>query len=191
MKTIKIIIGAVIVILIAVGISYAITPKSDGTAGAVPTHPPTYYPYLQAGQALGLGGIQTSSFTTNNAINLTGTRLALTTSTGTTTSCSIQNPFTATSTISSIDIQTSSATTTITSVAIATSTNAFSTTTTNTLLSTTLAANAFGTFTFDGSVNNNILGPGQSIIVTFTGTGAGAGGGSQIAGVCNAVINSI
>lgn len=102
--------------------------------------------------------------------------------TATTTLCSMQNPYAATSSLLSFSMQINTPTSTAAVIDVATSTSAFATTTAGNLLSAqSVGSNARATFTFDPVSNNNIVGPGQYVLAKTEGPGVG---GYTYGGTC-------
>lgn len=84
----------------------------------------------------------------------------------TTIACMVQNPSNATSTWS-LAFKTRVATTTTTVLGVSTSTHASRFSTSTALSSLTIAANAVGVSTYIPASNNNIIGPGQWVLVGY------------------------
>lgn len=102
--------------------------------------------------------------------------------TATTTLCSMQNPYAATSSLLSFSMQINTPTSTAAVIDVATSTSAFATTTTTNLLTAqSVGSGAKATFTFDPVNNNNIVGPGQYVLAKTEGAGVG---GYTYGGTC-------
>ena len=109
-------------------------------------------------------------------------------STATTTPCAIQNPLNATSSITNFALNITTASTTAGTFVVGTSTTAFATTTTM-LTAQVVGANAFGTLTWEGGVNNTVIGPNQWIVVGVQGTNGTAG--FIYGGNCQATFQSV
>lgn len=175
----KWIVWTLIAIVVSVLISVAILRhKENPTVGAI-TSPPTVLDFLQLQQALGFGP------TGQTPVTLSGTRTVL--AQASQFPCVIANPYNATSTVGSFSFQDTVGTTS-TLIVIGTTTSATATSTTP-FVSQTIATGAQTTLTFDGGVNNNIIGPGQFIV-----GGTGAGGlttGVTYTGTCSATFQSV
>jgi hypothetical protein len=84
----------------------------------------------------------------------------------TTVACMVQNPTNATSTWT-VAFKTNVATTTTTVLGVSTSTNASRFATSTALTSLTIAANAVSSGSYNPASNNNIIGPGEWVLVGY------------------------
>lgn len=168
------------VVVISVAVSWAFFGHSDGKNVGTITSPPTVLDFLQLQQGLGFG------LTGQTPLTMQGFRVALPATTGQIL-CSVANPSTSTSTVTSVTFENTTSTTTSQTIVIGTTTTA--TATSSSIGTVTIPAGGFQTFSFDGTLNNNIIGPGQFINI---GTAAGAlTTGVQYGGTCNAVFQSV
>lgn len=109
----------------------------------------------------------------------------------TTIACAIQNPTNATTTFVSVGFRSRVSTTTTTVLGVSTSTNAARFSTSTALMSKTIAANAVASASYVPTSNNNILGPGEWVLVGY---GAGTtlpAVAQQQNGECSVLFNSI
>lgn len=172
----------------------AVTPST--TTGQYATES-TGAPLWVLGNAL-IGPNSTGATGYTGYIATQGARIAATS--GTTTPCAILNPLsaslalgnaaTATGTIQSFAFTVTAPTSTAVTWAIGTSTTPYATS--SSMTTGVVAAGTQGTITYDGTSNNNILAPGQYIVV---GTTNGTAAFSQTAGVifggfCQVVVES-
>lgn len=178
--SIKWIVWLLVALAVSVAASWALLGyRHEKTVGAI-TSPPTVFDFLQLTQGLGFGTLGTTPLTQ------TGTRLALPATSGQIL-CSIANPYTSTSTVTDVTFQNITSTTTSQVIVVGTTTSA--TATSSSISSITIGANAQQTFSFDGGLNNNIIGPGQFVTVG-TGNG-GLSSGVQYNGTCNVSFQSV
>lgn len=108
-----------------------------------------------------------------------------------TTVCAIQNPNSATSSISAFSFQVTTATSTAISWVIGTTTSPYATS--SGMVSATLSANEKGAITYAPVSRDNVIGPSEYVVV---GTGANTGlglntGGVIFAGNCTGVFQTI
>lgn len=109
----------------------------------------------------------------------------------TTVACAVQNPTNATTTFLVVGVKALQSTTTTTVLGVSTSTNASRYATSTALMSKTIAANAVGTATYIPTSNNNILGPGEWVIVGYgAGTTLPTVAQRQV-GQCSVLFNNI
>lgn len=175
-KKIFVALVAVLVIATAIGVSYPKTPVSvDKIAEQVK------------------GKLSFGSADNYNLVNFQGGIKG--TSAGfvstTTIACAVQNPTNATTTFVSVAFRTRAATTTTTVLGVSTSTNASRFSTSTALMSKTIAPNTVASATYVPTSNNNILGPGEWVLVGY---GAGTtlpSVAQQQNGECSVLFNSI
>lgn len=173
----------------------AVTPST--TTGQYATES-TGAPLWVLGNAL-IGPNSTGATGYVGYISTIGSRIAATS--GSTTPCAIPNPLgaalaagnatTATGTIQSFAFTVTAPTSTAVTWVVGTSTTAYATS--SSLVTGTVAAGTQSTITYDGLSNNNIIGPGQFIVVgTGNGTtGVGPNtGGVIFGGFCQATVES-
>lgn len=170
----------ILAVVISVAASWALLGHGNGKNVGAITSPPTVLDFLQLTQGLGFGPLGTTPLTQ------TGTRLALPATPGQIL-CSVANPYTSTSTVTDVTFQNITSTTTSQVIVVGTTTSA--TATSSSIASITVGANAQQTFSFDGGLNNNIVGPGQFVTVG-TGNG-GLSSGVQYNGTCNISFQSV
>lgn len=173
----------------------AVTPST--TTGQYATES-TGAPLWVLGNAL-IGPNSTGATGYTGYIATQGARIAATS--GTTTPCAILNPLgaslalgnaaTATGTIQSFAFTVTAPTSTAVTWVVGTSTTPYATS--SSMTTVTVAAGTQSTITYDGTSNNNVISPGQYIVV---GTGGGTGGvgvntgGVIFGGFCQVVIES-
>lgn len=190
--TLKNILWAIVSVIVAVIISVFFTDSrisQQAQSFSSVVNRATTYLYLQATQALGLGGNTGGFYNTNNTVNLAATRQNI--NAASTTICALQNPFAATSTIQSIALNITTATGTAVSWVFATSTAQFATT--SLIVSNNAVSGALSTITWDPGSNNSGI-PGNAYVVVGANgiSGAGSTGiGAPFAGTCSAVFNTI
>lgn len=166
-----------------VGASFGTTNNAiDGSQATLPN--PSNYDYLVARLSLGLGTQTSVSSTGAGNVNLEAQRQLLTT--GTTTPCALLNPFNATSTITGFAYTITTSTSTAITYAVGTSTTAYATSTG--MANVVVGANAQATISWDGGINNSVIGPGQYIVVGQNGTGFTTG--IVTAGACSATFQT-
>ena len=156
----SVIVSVILAVLIASG-------NGDGKSGAV-NYPSTNFDYLVVSKALGFlstSGANVDTMAVRSALVATSS-----------IPCVLQNPFNATSTITSFAFNVSQASSSATSLVVGTSTTA--TATSSSMTSQTIAANAQATVTWDPPINNATVGPSQWITGGVTGMGATTLGGS-------------
>lgn len=205
MNTLKTIITSALVALIVTGGIWLVLPSKtpviganavfgntsiDGSQSNLPN--PSNSDYAVARLALGLGTAMTNSSSGAGNINLEAVRQVI--ATATTTTCSIANPFLATSTILSFSYNITVGTSTPAAgidYTVGTTTTAFATST-NMVADQYVAAGAQKTITWDPGANNSVLSANQFITVgalassTITGTG-----GIVTGGTCAATFESL
>lgn len=109
--------------------------------------------------------------------------------TATTTLCAIANPHAATSTILGITAQITTGTSTAGALTFSTSTLQYATSTSDELIADkTVASGAQISVAWSPSSNNNVLGPGQFVLISTSGPGLG---GYTYAGTCQARFQAI
>lgn len=154
----------------------------DGSQSILPN--PSNTDYDVARLALGLGTNLSNSSTGAGNVVFEAQRANLTPAT--TTPCSIQNPFNATSTLLGTTLNVTTATSTSASFVIATSTSAFANT--SIFFGATLAANALGSFAAGESATSTGLG----IVIPPTGwVTYTLSSANTLGGTCTAVFQSI
>lgn len=172
-KILTVIVAVILSIGAAFGVSTAAqhATNADGgpTAGAL-AGPDIASPYLK------WGGV--AEFNSAQKMN-----------TGTTTLCSIQNPYAGTSTLQSFAIQVNTGTSTSALIDLATSTDRVSTTTPTTLLQgQSVPANSRATFSYSPTSNTNIVKPGEFVLAKIQQT---LSGGYTYNGNCTATFQAV
>lgn len=171
MSTLNKLLIAIVIIGVAVGLYFVVgstvKPEPVRTAGGV-----TNYDSLELGNPFAVGG----GVLTTNGTNVVGTSTAFIA--GTTTPCSIQNPFNATATAVGYlaNITTGTTTASIFDVGVATTRYA----TTTVLFGSTLASGAQGAF---GAATSTVVAPNAWLVFK---TGAGLSG-YQYGGTCSSL----
>lgn len=172
-------------------VTTAVVPAAGSalTDGTILPNPSTFdylvsRTYLSAQNAFGLGN------STSVPTNFEATRASLTS--GTSTPCALLNPLNATSTITNFVMNITTATSSAIIWAVGTSTTAYATTTS--MESVSVGAGKQSTISWDGGINNTVIGPGQYVVVgsdsgTTPATGAFATG-IVIGGSCQAVFQT-
>lgn len=199
MNKTNIIVGVIAVIaLILAGLAYLKNTESspvastqnygntsiDGSQANLPN--PSNSDYNVARLALGLGTNMSNSNSGVGNINIEAQSQSMTA--GTTTACTIANPFDATSTIMSITANFKSGISGGVTFALGTTTSG--TATSSGMLTSAFGSNVGGVITWDPSVSNAYIAPSGEVVLGYT-TGSATGTPYIINGTCSAVFQSV
>lgn len=180
---------ALVAILIAIGAWFHGESTAVSNVGGVGTSCGGSISCL-LGDMLVSGSLYLGGTNPANSVEMTAVHQSLVS--GTSTPCSIQNPYNATSTVTDFALNITTATSSAIQWVVGTSTTAFATS--SSMLTQSVAANAQATIAYGDAFGSNVVGPSQYVLA---GPGAGTSVGTNafssilIVGTCQASFKTV